>query len=120
MIPLVRIINSVIRRFGRAHSKNPALVMEILFQHSHLQKHILSLDNVYEVNNYFHGKIAGRFCFVLFCFVLFCFVLLCFVLLCFVLFCLFSSVQIFVIKNYFFSISIKVLEFSIFNFFFLI
>ena len=59
MIPLIRIINSVIRRFGRAHAKNPALVVEILFQHSHIQKHILSIDNVYEATNYFHGKSQG-------------------------------------------------------------
>ena len=61
MIPLIRIINSVIRRFGRAHAKNPALVVEILFQHSHIQKHILSIDNVYEATNYFHGKSKGLF-----------------------------------------------------------
>ena len=60
MEPLIRLIKSVIRRFGKAAYKNHELLTEALFQHAHVQSFIMEVDSVYEASAYSSSYRAGR------------------------------------------------------------
>ena len=59
MEPLIRLMKSVIRRFGKAAYKNHELLTEALFQHAHVQSFIMEVDSVYEASAYSSSYRAG-------------------------------------------------------------
>ena len=60
MEPLLRLVKSVIRRFGEAAHKNHMLYVEALFQHPHAHDLSVQIDNVYEASVYVSGGGAIR------------------------------------------------------------
>jgi hypothetical protein len=50
--PLIRLIKSILRRFGEAAAKNHMLYVELLFQHQRPHEFCCTLDSVYEAPAY--------------------------------------------------------------------
>jgi hypothetical protein len=59
--PLLRLIKSVIRRFGKAVNKNHQLFVEAIFQHSRAHDMIVKVDSVYEASEYACTYIASKY-----------------------------------------------------------
>jgi hypothetical protein len=52
MEPLLRLLKTVIRRFGDATKKNSHVFVEALFQHAHAHDHCVKVDSIYDAPYY--------------------------------------------------------------------